>query len=81
MLRYTARRAEAISAAAQARLADNVLDLIATVSLSDLERVPAIAAEMALVPVRFSIETFLGEDLSAAQFRLYAGSRLGIRAA
>jgi AraC family transcriptional regulator, positive regulator of tynA and feaB len=57
-------RAATIPAAARERVADNLLDLIATALLSDIEQVP-VSAGMTLVRAKLWIETHLCEALSA----------------
>ncbi len=76
LLRALPARLETMTAAARERVADNILDLVATALLSAVEH-GALSAGMALVRVKLWIETHLGEPLSAE--RVAAACRLSVR--
>ncbi len=76
LLRALPASLEAMTAAARERVADNILDLVATALLSEVEHGP-LSAGMTLVRVKLWIETHLGEPLSAE--RIAAACRLSAR--
>jgi len=76
LVRELPSRLDAIPASVRERVADNLLDLIATALLSDCEGAP-LSTGMTLVRAKLWIETHLGEALSAE--RIAAGCRLSAR--
>jgi len=76
LVRELPTRLDSIPAAARERLADNLLDLIATALLSD-GRPAALSPRMTLVRAKLWIETHLGEALSAE--RIAVQCRLSVR--
>jgi AraC-like DNA-binding protein len=76
LVRELPSRLDTIPVSVRERVADNLLDLIATALLSDGEGAP-LSAGMTLVRAKLWIETHLGEALSAE--RIAAGCRLSAR--
>jgi AraC-like DNA-binding protein len=76
LVRELPSRLDTIPPSVRERLADNLLDLIATALLSDVEGAP-LSTGMTLVRAKLWIETHLGEALSAE--RIAAGCRLSAR--
>jgi AraC-like DNA-binding protein len=76
LLRALPARLETTTAHARHRVTDNILDLIATALLSQVEHGP-LSPGMTLARVKLWIETHLGEPLSAE--RIAAGCRLSVR--
>jgi AraC-like DNA-binding protein len=62
-----------MAAEVQARVAENVLDLIATALLSESDETASISAEMTHVRIKFWIETHLTEDLSGERIATACG--------
>ena len=76
LVRELPSRLDTIRVSARERLADNLLDLIATALLSDCEGAPP-STGMTLVRAKLWIEAHLGEALSAE--RIAGGCRLSAR--
>ena len=76
LLRELPSRVVTIPAAARERVADNLLDLIATALLSDIGQA-SVSAGMTLVRAKLWIETHLGEALSAE--RIAEECRISVR--
>jgi AraC family transcriptional activator of tynA and feaB len=72
MLQNLAGQLPGIAAAAQARVAENVFDLIATALLSAVEET-TLSAGMTHVRIKFWIETHLSEELSGEQIAAACG--------